>query len=109
MNHSRRTPNKKARSSTRSRRACRPERLEIRRLLDGASATAAAAYGQLPLSFEINQGQTDPTVNFLAHGAGYGLFLTPSEAVLSLQETLNRSRSAVIRTPSTQRPSPRPA
>jgi hypothetical protein len=48
---------------------------------------ALAGYGQLPLSFEINQGQTDPQVNFLSRGSGYTLFLTPSEAVLSLQHT----------------------
>ncbi len=27
-----------------------------------------------PLSFEANRGQTDKKVDFLAHGAGYGLF-----------------------------------
>ena len=32
----------------------------------------------------MNQGQTDPSVQFLARGAGYSLFLTPGEAVLSL-------------------------
>ena len=45
---------------------------------------AEAALGRLPLAFEPNQGQTDERVRFLAHGAGYGIFLTPSEAVLSL-------------------------
>ena len=40
--------------------------------------------GQLPLRFEPNQGQTDRQVNFLARGAGYGLFLTPEQAVLTL-------------------------
>src|SRR5258707_11715572 len=47
-------------------------------------AHASAAYGQLPLSFEANQGQTDASVNFLSRGSGYTLFLTPGEAVLSL-------------------------
>src|SRR5690348_12149400 len=65
-------------------RLCHPEleRLEKRELLDGSAA--AAAYGQIPLSFEANQGQTDPQVNFLARGSGYALFLTPTRAVLSL-------------------------
>src|SRR5437899_7484118 len=45
-----------------------------------------AGYGQLPLSFEMNKGQTDPQVNFLSRGSGYALFLTASEAVLSLQK-----------------------
>jgi uncharacterized repeat protein (TIGR01451 family) len=39
----------------------------------------------LPLFFEPNQGQTAPQVKFLAHGTGYGLFLTADEAVLHLQ------------------------
>src|SRR5438128_1033575 len=43
-----------------------------------------AAYGKLPLSFEANQGQTDPQVKFLSRGRGYTLFLTPTEAVLTL-------------------------
>src|SRR5438128_12282193 len=41
-------------------------------------------YGKLPLSFETNHGQTDSQVQFLARGGGYTLFLTPTEAVLSL-------------------------
>src|SRR5580692_9349899 len=49
----------------------------------------AEAYGSLPLYFERNVGQTDSKVKFLSRGAGYGLFLTSTEAVLDLQ-----SRSA---------------
>lgn len=43
-------------------------------------------YGKLPLSFEINQGQTDSQVKFISRGSGYSLFLTPTEAVMSLQK-----------------------
>ena len=46
-----------------------------------------AAYGQLPLIFERNRGQSDPRVIFLARGSGYGLFLTAGEAVLALQHS----------------------
>ena len=42
------------------------------------------AYGQLPLSFEANAGQTDPDVDFISRGSGYSVFLTPREAVLAL-------------------------
>ena len=49
-------------------------------------ARLSAAYGQLPLSFEANQGQTDSQVNFLSRGNGYSLFLTPTKAVLSLKQ-----------------------
>jgi len=41
-------------------------------------------YGNLPISFEANQGQTDSEVRFLSRGKGYTLFLTPAEAVLAL-------------------------
>ena len=42
-------------------------------------------YGKLPLSFEANHGQAEPQVQFLSHGPGYALFLTATEAVLTLQ------------------------
>jgi uncharacterized repeat protein (TIGR01451 family) len=48
------------------------------------------AYGKLPLSFEANEGQTDAQVKFLARGAGYGLFLTPTGVALSLNETAHQ-------------------
>ena len=35
-------------------------------------------------AFEANQGQTASHVDFVARGPGYGLFLTPTEAVFSL-------------------------
>ena len=47
-------------------------------------AQVNAAYGKLPLIFEANQGQTDPSVRFLSRGPGYTLFLTPDAAVFSL-------------------------
>ncbi len=50
-------------------------------------------YGKLPLSFEINRGQTDARVKFLARGRGYALFLTGDEAVLSLRSQDSGVRS----------------
>jgi hypothetical protein len=47
-------------------------------------AQVSEAYGQLPLSFEANRGQTDSEVKFLSRGNGYSLFLTSTEAVLAL-------------------------
>ena len=41
-------------------------------------------YGNVPLSFEQNQGQTARDVQFLARGDGSTLYLTCSEAVLQL-------------------------
>jgi uncharacterized repeat protein (TIGR01451 family) len=46
---------------------------------------ARAILGQLPLIFEPNQGQADPSVKFLARGAGYSLFLDTTGAVLGMQ------------------------
>jgi hypothetical protein len=43
-------------------------------------------YGKLPLSFEANVGQADPSVQFLAHGPGFGLYLTGTEAVMVLNQ-----------------------
>jgi Beta-propeller repeat len=45
-------------------------------------------YGKLPLSFEANQGQSDPQVKYLSRGAGYSLFLTANEAVVSLRPSV---------------------
>src|SRR5437879_940810 len=44
------------------------------------------AYGQLPLRFEANYGQTDKRVKFLARGSGYTMFFTGEETVLSLSQ-----------------------
>ena len=57
------------------------EELEDRTVLSGASL---ASYGQLPLSFEVNRGQTAAQVNYLARGSGYALFLSPTQATLGL-------------------------
>ena len=51
-------------------------------------------YTQLPLRFELNQGQSDPRVKFMARGNGYGLFLTPQEVVLRLGSSGNAEDSA---------------
>lgn len=51
---------------------------------------------QLPLSFETNHGQTDGEVKFLSRGSGYTLFLTSTEAVLSLRNGTN-NKPGVLR------------
>ncbi|HEX8852474.1 MAG TPA: SBBP repeat-containing protein, partial [Pyrinomonadaceae bacterium] len=42
---------------------------------------AREAYGRMELSFEANHGQADASVDFLARGVGYTLFLKSQEAV----------------------------
>ena len=51
------------------------------------------AYGNLPLSFEPNEGQTNSQVAFLSRGRGYTLFLTATEAVLSLSSPQSSQRA----------------
>ncbi len=50
------------------------------------------SYGTLPLIFEANQGQTDAQVKFLCRGGDYGLFLTSTEAVLSMAKAGRESK-----------------
>ncbi len=42
------------------------------------------AYANLPLGFELNEGQTDSQVKFLARAGGFAAYFTPAEAVLAL-------------------------
>lgn len=42
----------------------------------------AASAIKMPLFFEANAGQTDPSVRFLTRSGGYTMFLTPTETVL---------------------------
>jgi hypothetical protein len=48
------------------------------------SNSHALDFGRLPLSFEPNAGQTDPTVRFMVHASGGTLYFTPSQVVMSL-------------------------
>jgi hypothetical protein len=62
----------------------------------------AASFGNLPLSFEPNQGQTDSQVKFLSRNPRYNVFLTSNEAVFALpvrssEETRPQGRVAKIR------------
>src|SRR5205823_7805412 len=59
------------------------EHLEGRTLLSSSAPgtdSLRAAYGQLPLAFEANQGQAAAPINFVARGSGYALAVTPGEA-----------------------------
>ncbi len=62
-----------------------------------AKARLKESYGQLPLSFEANVGQTDPEVDFISRGSGHTLFLKPREAVLALRKGDKSSAATVLR------------
>ncbi|MEK7828898.1 MAG: hypothetical protein AAB256_03845, partial [Deltaproteobacteria bacterium] len=59
---------------------------------DAAKRRIESAYLNMPMVFELNQGQTKGQDKFLARGSGYNLLLTPSEAVLALEKSLLRMR-----------------
>src|ERR1044072_6842100 len=56
---------------------------------------AAEPFGKLPLSFEVNTGQTDQSVKFLSRAPGYDLFLTTTDAVLTLRKPDVQERSVL--------------
>jgi hypothetical protein len=55
-----------------------------------------ASYGKLPLSFETNEGQSDPSVQFLARGQGYAVFLGQGEATILLQNFSSQTAKTSI-------------
>jgi Domain of unknown function DUF11/Beta-propeller repeat len=58
---------------------------------------ARAILGELPLIFEPNRGQADSQVKFLARGAGYGLFLDATSAVLTMQTARSAPNQQYVR------------
>jgi hypothetical protein len=61
------------------------------------------AYGSIPLSFELNRGQADSTVKYLARGSGYVLFLSGDRALLALGQPVRagkKTRTASAHFPS---------
>lgn len=58
----------------------------LKKANSGAKVRLSKTYGNLPLAFEANEGQTDEQVKFLSRGSGYSMFLTPTETVLSLSK-----------------------
>ena len=53
-------------------------------LVAGVKPALAQQYGNLPLAFEPNQGQSDSRVRFLSRGSGYTVFLTETGPVLAI-------------------------
>ncbi len=78
---------------------------------DGAArASVLRTINARPLAFELNYGQSDGRVEFLARGSGYALFLTNDEAVLELQKAegtkqkaQNENRNSKVEARSVQR------
>ncbi len=86
-------------AAARSRNQARPGQT----LPAAARAQIVASYGKLPLSFEANDGQAGAAVKFLSRGGGYTLFLTSTEAVLTLRHP-SRDRERADRTGAKKNP-----
>src|SRR5438105_2608461 len=80
-----RKPIRRQRTSVRPWLECLEDRLAPTAGLTAGNQQLLQSYGQLPISFEVNAGQTDAQVRYLAHGSGYALFLTSTGAVLNLE------------------------
>jgi hypothetical protein len=82
-----------------SRRARFSVDADARRQTAPAKREAATrAYLQLPLDFEVNQGQAPSRFKYVAHGPGYALGLAPGTASLSFEtapQPRNRSLTPV--------------
>lgn len=57
-------------------------------------AVLESRYGNLPLHFEINEGQHQSNVRFLSRGPGYQLLLSSNETVLRLRKPKPLNRAA---------------
>ncbi|MGC8722526.1 MAG: SBBP repeat-containing protein [Acidobacteriota bacterium] len=62
------------------------------------------AFGAIPLHFEPNRGQSDPRVEYLARGRGFGLYLTRRGATLVLSAPTGESARGSRRPPRDTRP-----
>lgn len=60
------------------------------------SQSRAGLLRRLPLAFERNEGQVDPSVKFFSRGLGYMLFLTADETVLALRGSERESSSRAL-------------
>lgn len=60
---------------------------------DSSRLQVQTSFGNLPLSFEPNRGQTDSRVKFLSHAGHHTLWLTNDEAVLAVGRPLRPRRA----------------
>jgi hypothetical protein len=59
------------------------------------NVASSSIYARLPLSFELNQGQTHESVKFFTRSAGHAVFLTHGETVMVLKSRKHQSKLAV--------------
>ncbi|HKS96923.1 MAG TPA: SBBP repeat-containing protein [Terriglobia bacterium] len=73
-----------------------PAKAHAVRLNVAARARLATQYGELPLSFEMNEGQADRRARFVARGSGYVALLEPEQIVLRLRPSSGAKRGASL-------------
>ena len=95
-------------ASSQSPRASDPAQQPSSPVIAAANHSPRIAYAKLPMSFEPNLGQSDPRVRFLSRGRGYTLFITPSEAVLSMRSPSKNSRPDYLASSRTNSREPAP-
>lgn len=65
--------------------------------VSGNISSTVSNLDSLPLSFEVNRGQADRSVHYLTRGPGFALFLTDSEAVMTLSGNGGPSLPDILR------------
>lgn len=81
-----------------------PSRLVQDPLGGAARARMQAAYGRLPLGFEPNQGQADPSIRYLSRSTSADIFLERNEVVLQWRSGSRFSLAAHKSTPGGAKP-----
>ncbi|MEP6637209.1 MAG: hypothetical protein ABJB97_10840, partial [Acidobacteriota bacterium] len=79
-------------------------RIAPRRSETGEHISLNQKYGKLPLSFEVNTGQTDPSVKYFTRGPGYNIFFTAAETVLVFPSNGAKSKAATAEEPNRLHP-----
>jgi hypothetical protein len=74
--------------------------------IPASKARVWKSYDALPMSFEVNQGQAESAVRFLARGRGYAVLLKPDEAALALASP-GRGAQSPVKAQGQPRPSTR--
>jgi len=62
-----------------------PSKIDNKKSFNNVQPSLLQNYSKLPLSFEVNFGQTDSQVKFFSRGKGYNLLLTEKETLLTLK------------------------
>lgn len=70
---------------------------QVTRPVVGPTTSGPQQMDKLPLRFETNLGQTDPSVQFLARGQGYAFFVTATENILVVESNESSSPAQTVK------------